>query len=451
MRYTQPQSGPITIDSSNPIARGIDVAFVRLDQPAVVGKGALAKGGSPTLITTKYGQGWFLGNSASDAFSTSNWPVLADGTEYTYLVVTQLTATGTTDYLVNGDNSSRAFQFRIETTGAPTLIGFNTAVATFAASGTPIPVGQVQAIAARSAATTVSIFQNGIKTATTAASGTIKGQTAGEIAIGNRGGLNLHGSIGLVIRWPRALSDAEAKAVTANPWQLFRSPQRVMLAAAGGGTSYSYTATGGFTLSGLATKVRGAGKTASGGIALSGAATKSRGAVRSTAGGIQLGGAASMTKGRSITTSGGLAISGAATILRRVARSAAGGLQLAGVASVTFFSAVQSRVVTPVGGIIFSGTAALVRRCTRLVSGGIQFGGTSPVVTEVASQAAKFNHSTIMRATITNRSVPARVTSISASSTMRSSFSHSTIMRISPLNATATMSDAAINRSANLL
>jgi hypothetical protein len=237
MLYQQPQSGPIRLDANNPYTRGIDVAFVRLDQPGIVGPAQLAKVGSPSLVATKYGQGWFLGNTTSDAFNTSAWPVLADGTEYTYLVVTQLTAIGTTDFLVNGDGASQAFQFRIETSGAPGFISFDTTGTPYFSVGTAMSVGQVQTIVARSATTAISIFQNGIQTANAAVAGTIKGQAASYIQIANRLGLNLHGSIGLLIRWPRALSDAEAKAVTANPWQLIEDGEEdeaLMFAAAGG-------------------------------------------------------------------------------------------------------------------------------------------------------------------------------------------------------------------------
>lgn len=224
------------------------------------------------------------------------------------------------------------------------------------------------------------------------------------------------------------------------------------ISGGGGPASYSYTAAGGFVLSGSATKVRGIARTASGGATFSGAATKTRGTVKSAAGGILFAGAASTAKGKAVTASGGLTISGAATKVRGIARAAAGGLQLAGAAGVSFFSAVQSRVVNPIGGIVISGAAVLVRARRWLASAGITFSGIAGITrTFAGATPAAFNQSTIMRAAVTNRSVPARAISIAASCTMRSTFSQSTIMRDYPINTSATMSGAAINRTANLL
>jgi hypothetical protein len=260
------------------------------------------------------------------------------------------------------------------------------------------------------------------------------------------------GTTSVALMWLRRLSPAEVAQVSANPWQLFKSPQRVMFApSAGGPATYSYTAAGGFVLSGSATKVRGAVKTPAGGLALSGAATKVRGAVRSTSGGILFAGTAAQVRRRTIAPSGGLTLGGAASILRGVARAASGGVLFSGAAPVSFSSAFQSLVVNPVGGLLISGAAALVRACRRFASGGIALGGASGVVRSGAGPAAVFNQTTIMRADPTNRSVPAFVTSFCASSTMRSSFSQSTIMRDNPINTSTIMSDAAINRTANLL
>lgn len=243
MRY-QPQGRAVLLPQS-----GADVAFVRLDQKGLVGTAAITKSGSPTLVSMPYGIGWQF-NSTSDQFAaTPSWPVLADGTEYTYLVVAVLTSIGNTGLLVCGDNTTRSFQFRVETTGAPSLIGFNTAVSTFTATGTPMTVGVPQTIIARQTKGEVSIWQQGRKTAAASFTGTIKGQAYNEIIVGNRIGAYLRGSIGLVVRWPRALSDAEAAEYSANPWQLFDS----------GSSSSAYQAA-------IATPVSVGGTTASGSV-----------------------------------------------------------------------------------------------------------------------------------------------------------------------------------------
>lgn len=118
----------------------------------------------------------------------------------------------------------------------------------------------------------------------------------------------------------------------------------------------------------------------------------------------------------------------------------------------------QQGLLTPARAIVISGQSSTVQRGSVSPSNNVTVALVGQAITATqgsmaafAASAAKFNQSTIMRATITNRSSAARATSIAASSAMRSSFSQSTVMRINPLNATATMSDAAINRTANLL
>jgi hypothetical protein len=223
----------------------------------------------------------------------------------------------------------------------------------------------------------------------------------------------------------------EAVTYTGTNSATTRTMDILTLTEGGGALTYSYTA--------------------SGGIAFSGAAPQVRGAVKTPAGGILFAGTAPQARGRSITASGGITLSGAAGLVRGVARSAAGGLQLAGAATVSFFSAVQTRVVTPVGGFILSGATAVLRGMRKFAAGGITVGGQASVSAGSAASVAAFSQSTIMRATVTNRSVSARATSIAASGTMRASFSQSTIMRTAPINATADMSDAALTRTANLL
>jgi hypothetical protein len=272
MRH-QPQG--LTRLNNHPLAQGLDVAFVRLDQPGLVGPAKLTKTNTPTLIAQTYGVGWTFANGGTDSFSASNWPVLPDGSQYTYLVVTQLSATGAIGFLVNGDNSTRSFQFRVEANGAPTLIGFSAAVDVYSATGTPIPVGRQQVVVARHSASTIAIFQDGVQTASAASVGTPKGHTASEIEIGTRLANNLLGSIGLVLRWPRALTDDEVRFASANHWQLVQTSEDddEIVAAAGG--NYTLSADSGtFTIAGSATGLKADRKlaAAAGSFAVTGAA-----------------------------------------------------------------------------------------------------------------------------------------------------------------------------------
>lgn len=127
--------------------------------------------------------------------------------------------------------------------------------------------------------------------------------------------------------------------------------------SAGGTQTYSYSATGGFILSGTGPIVKGAIKTSTGGLTLLGTANPARGAAR--------------------TTTGGLTFSGTATPLRSLVRAATGGILFSGAASVSFSSAVQSLTVIASGGILIRGTATMVRGMIKAVSGGIVFGGSA--------------------------------------------------------------------------
>jgi hypothetical protein len=176
--------------------------------------------------------------------------------------------------------------------------------------------------------------------------------------------------------WDRALSGSEVRADAENPWQVFPAPRRLW-AVASGGTTFSYTASGGFTLSGTAATVRSATKAATGGLQLSGQAATARGAVRSASGGFQLSGSAAQARGKAFTASGGISFSGAASILKGVARLASGGLTISGAATAIVTTATQSRIVIAAGGFALSGTAAVIRVCTRATSGGISFAGSA--------------------------------------------------------------------------
>lgn len=188
-----------------------------------------------------------------------------------------------------------------------------------------------------------------------------------------------------------AWSDEKARELSLSPLNIYQPaaifPYAALAASAGSGSSYSYTADGGFVLSGAAANVRGRAKVASGGIATGGAAAVARRAQRAASGGLTLGGAAVAAKGRAIVTAGGLTLSGTASTLRGVARTAAGGITLAGAAGLTFFSAVQSRVVNPVGGLVLAGAAVVARSVRKTASGGIAFAGVALVKAGAAGGA----------------------------------------------------------------
>lgn len=170
----------------------------------------------------------------------------------------------------------------------------------------------------------------------------------------------------------RAWSTAEKVSYFNNPWQLYKVPRRLWLNKLGGTQSYSYSASGGFIVSGTGSTVKGAIKTPTGGITLLGTANPARGASR--------------------VATGGLTLGGTATPLRSLVRAASGGVLFSGTASISFFSAVQSLTVVAAGGILLRGTASMVRTVVKTVTGGIIFGGsTSTILTPDPNASTKHN------------------------------------------------------------
>jgi hypothetical protein len=234
MRYTQPQ-GRARIDWGNPVTRGIDIAFTRLDEPSLVGGYRLNRGGSASFVTQKYGVGWYFGNSTADDFTLGSipLPVLSVGSEYTYLLVLQPDATAGSDYLLRTTGGG-VDSFSAQISGLfhnPLAVFSNssgTAVTVNSSAG--IPAGTAGGFVARAGGGIGSVFLNGRQTGAAALTGSTNQQN-GTFRVGNSFSTNFRGSIGLVVRWPRALTDAEACAVSANPWLLFRQTgQRVPLA-----------------------------------------------------------------------------------------------------------------------------------------------------------------------------------------------------------------------------
>lgn len=161
-----------------------------------------------------------------------------------------------------------------------------------------------------------------------------------------------------VVRTQKALPDAQCLALSSNHWGAYQAPQRRLLVDVPvGTTTYNYTASGGFVLSGTTTPVRTINKTTTGGLNIAGSAPTNRGAVR--------------------TTSGGISLSGAALTLRGRVLAGLGGLTFSGAASLVFTSAIQSLTVTPIGGLVISGVATMVRSVVKAVSGGINLAGSS--------------------------------------------------------------------------
>lgn len=160
-------------------------------------------------------------------------------------------------------------------------------------------------------------------------------------------------------------------------------------ADAGGSSTYTYTPTGGISLSGTAplsvTKV----SSASGGVSFAGSAPVSVVKAYVPSGGIALSGVAATSNGNNYTyaPSGGITLSGsAATSAQHVyTYSVSGGVAFSG-SSTTSVEHVYA--FSPSGGIVFGGAAATALENTANAyiyqpSGGISLSGSSPVAVTV--------------------------------------------------------------------
>jgi hypothetical protein len=245
---------PVGVNTANPLASGIDAAHINIAQPEFGPSPAsyLTKNGSPIAGVFPYGRGANFLNTDRNFYNTS-WPAIPDGGGYTMLAVGIINSipTGVT-WLLDGDlNPPRAFQFRFNSTQLE-MIGFNTAgVNQNATKAGALTFGKPFVALGRITGSTTgtgfaSVFMDGLKgTDSPVMAGTTIGVGSGsnQTLIGARlfTTSQFDGIIGTVVRWNRALSDAECVAITQNPWQLFADTPRKIFALAGAGGAVTIT------------------------------------------------------------------------------------------------------------------------------------------------------------------------------------------------------------------
>lgn len=372
MRDTQPQSGPLALDPQFQQYLPQRLVNFSVDETDIITGSKL----------TRVGAGTFTKAAGTKGIGLQ----FGDGTGTTYLTAAVRAETRTSFTMIWVGQLPSGFIGQVvrdsSVTGGSVVIWnnagtFDVRVADndFTAAGSwPALVDQVVVVTV--SATAVKVFANGVLL--------ISGGAPGGTAIASpwyihRAGQNAQGDNATTRLWgvfAKPFPDNVAKSVSANPWQLFKSPQRMLFApAVGGPATYSYTASGGFILSGTAPAVRGITKTATGGATFSGSAAQSRGAVKSASGGILFAGTAALARGKAYATSGGLTLSGAATVLRGLAKTASGGILFAGASPVSFHSSVQQLIVNPVGGIVISGASTVARSVRYVASGGLSLAG----------------------------------------------------------------------------
>lgn len=184
-----------------------------------------------------------------------------------------------------------------------------------------------------------------------------------------------------VFRFDRALSDGEVAAIGTNPRQLLVQERRIWVpVSAGGGTTYTFSASGSVAFSGASPLTRGYILLPSGVVAFSGSSPFTvTGAISytfSASGGVVLSGAAPLAIGRVFLPSGVVAFSGTSPFSSGSATSytfgASGGFTLAGTSLAS-----RGRVFDASGTVNFSGAALWEKSFSLSASGYVYFSGSA--------------------------------------------------------------------------
>lgn len=229
-RWTRQPQGPVQIDWSNPLTRGLQSLW-RFDQlldvrtnkrfaitettgmtpssPSLCGKGV-----KRTTVTTN------LGYIDLNAALTSDFTLVA------LHVPSSLANPGE---LLDDDDFPRRLQFRAGSTGNTEFIFFNTAGSAFTASSSGIQVNSVCISAATKLGSTITAYTDGVPGTPVTVTGTPQsGTTTVRAFVGRNGGDNYQGTQVFSAWFNRALSDGEIKSISANPWQIFKPVTRTI-------------------------------------------------------------------------------------------------------------------------------------------------------------------------------------------------------------------------------
>lgn len=385
-RYTQqPQQAP-QIDWSNPITAGLAFAFLLGGQtPVGIAGGASHLASAPyvaaALGPTPMGVAAKASSNVNRIMDTGSTGI----TSNTYSLFAAGTGTPTgVQSAIDDDSSSvgaRRFQFRTNA-GKVEFISFvndstNTGVIAAPVAMSAAEMARGFTMGATCSPTGTAVFQNGLKAIGSVSPGTPR-SASGNFYIGCRKNTTtsgtaqawLVGGLSLVAGWSRVLSDAEMQSLAANPWQIFRAPQRRLWYAA---TSAS-DATGA-----LAANLDGALFTASGQVVAQGSfASTLEGAALAasgTVGNSPSGAIASTLAGASMSASGAVTNAGAfASTLAGVSMAASGIVTNRG----TFASTLDGVSMSASGAVVSnaSGTLSSTLDGATLAAGG--YVGTPP-------------------------------------------------------------------------
>lgn len=249
-RWRRQPQGPVAVDWSNPLARGLRAVFDQRNQVELI-TGARPTSNSATLAAGRIGVGLDYSGTANTryahrpAFAVTGPITIVAALEvdtlsnYGALIAKQQTTTTYAPYELRLGLSSNQSNFSLVRGG---VSSYRSEIAT----NDVIPSGFSGAVAVtRDVATlgggSYNVFVSGrtaSSTSSSADSNNVVDDGASDVWIGRRydGATQLDGRIFFVALYERALPDAEGRAVTENPWQLFRAPKPVIFSLPGGAT-----------------------------------------------------------------------------------------------------------------------------------------------------------------------------------------------------------------------
>jgi hypothetical protein len=403
-RCTQQPTQAPQIDWSNPITQGLAFAYVHgaAAMGFCVGGQNLANYVAASLVPTPIGTGARSASLTSRAYTIPQHGLTT--TNYSLFAVGTATSTTSTQSAIDADNSSpRYFQFRINAAKVE-FIPFSTSVTVTGQPSFPIAMTAAElargfTMGATASPTRTAAFQNG-QIATATPTNLIAPTQSLPLSIGARSGgsgtLGWNtGGLAMVAGWSRTLSDAEMLSLAANPWQIFKAPNRRLLVA-------------------LATTTDTNVSPAPGALALTGyAPTIAQSANRSVSPAV-----------------GALTLTGYAPTITRTANVS----------------------VTPgAGSLTLTGYAPTVTRTANQSvqpgAGGLTLTGYAPLITQGADNAPRVNVATIMRITTTNSTANLGAVANAVAPIRSKGPNLGTILDAGAVNRAADLGPATINRT----
>ena len=231
-RYSQPQSGA-QIDRNNPLSRGLMLAYLPQTNFANLAKQTYPLSSGYAILATGVGRAGV--NRLAYPTRAVTWTPPTGLSQATVLVVARNLAESTAniafDVSSGGGNEFTSYSDNKIYSG-----GFSGAryVSAFAIPAGTLLSPFVYAVAGVSGNHSTWLNSQKIGSASTAAF-----SAAASWGIGTQpGGAGTNTEVYLALAWDRALSDAELKSISANPWQLFApDSSRIWVPVAAGGDS----------------------------------------------------------------------------------------------------------------------------------------------------------------------------------------------------------------------